>query len=135
MAGVNNASEQPTAILHQAGVRLLELDGQYAIGIWSDLDSAKLRRILRELKLNTLPIRYLDSNAVPERFKARHAIGEPVPSNVLAAMTDAPKEPWNARRKLLPNGTKFRKWKDEQQNPPRQQRQYRRRPWRRKKAA
>jgi hypothetical protein len=59
-------------VLNRAGVRVMKLDGIFTIGVWSDLDSPKLREALQTLDLARLPFLYLDGPGVPMRYKVRH---------------------------------------------------------------
>jgi hypothetical protein len=71
--------ELAASVLNQAGVRIMRLDGQFTIGVWSDLDGAKIRVALRSLGMDRLPVRYLDGAGIPLRYKLRRVEGEPVP--------------------------------------------------------
>jgi len=71
------------------------------IGVWSDLDSFELRRALRIVGMDQLPIRYLDGAHVPSEFKLRRVCGEPVPLGVLAAMEANAASPFTVRDRLL----------------------------------
>ena len=104
-------------VLNRAGVRLMQLEGVAAIGIWSDLDGPELRRALRTFGADQLPIRYLDGAGVPARYKLRRVAGEPVPMNVLAEMERHQDEPWKVRDRMLreirwcPMATSWAEWK------------------------
>jgi hypothetical protein len=89
-----------SAVLNQAGVRIMQLDGVTTIGIWSDLDGAEIRRALRTFGADQLPVRYLDGAGIPPRYKLRRVEGEPVPTNVLAEMERHPDEPWKVRDRM-----------------------------------
>jgi hypothetical protein len=47
-------------VLSAAGVRLIEIDGELIVGLWSDLDSLAVRQALHLFGSGELPIRYLD---------------------------------------------------------------------------
>jgi hypothetical protein len=78
--------ELAASMLSRAGVRIMRLDGQFTIGVWSDLDGAKIRVALRTLDMDHLPVRYLDGSGIPPRYRLRRVEGEPVPMSVLAEM-------------------------------------------------
>jgi hypothetical protein len=90
-----------SAVLNQAGVRIMQLDGVPTIGIWSDLDGPEIRKALRTFGEDQLPVRYLDGAGIPPRYKLRRVEGEPVPTNVLAEMEQHPDEPWKVRDRML----------------------------------
>ncbi len=88
-------------VLNRTGVRILALEGGAAIGVWIDLDGPEIRAALRTLGMGGLPVRYLDGDGVPMRYKVRRVEGDPVPMNVLAEMELHPTEPWNVRDRML----------------------------------
>ena len=90
-----------SAILNRAGVRIMQLDGDTTIGVWSDLDGPKVRAALGIYGSERLPVRYLDGAAVPMRYKLRRVEGEPVPRNVRSEMERNPREPWKVRDRML----------------------------------
>jgi len=106
-----------SAVLNQAGVRMMHLDGVPTIGIWSDLDGPDIRKALRRLGSDQLPVCYLDGTGVPARYKLRRVGGEPVPMNVLTEMERHPDEPWKVRDRMLQEGkwcsiaTSWPEWK------------------------
>jgi len=84
------------------GVRLLVLDGQAVIGLWSDLDGPHIRRAMEIFHNQDIPVRYLDGPGIPARYKARTMKGTPVPLEILEAMMRADAEPpWVVRDRLL----------------------------------
>jgi hypothetical protein len=87
--------------VNRSGCRQMDIDGVCTIGVWSDLDSAEIRRALAVLGKESFPMLYLDAPGVPDRYKVRAVPGEPVPSNVLAAMRGKPTAPWSVRDALL----------------------------------
>jgi hypothetical protein len=89
--------ELATSMLSVAGVRIMGLDGQITIGVWSDLNGANIRVALRALDMGHLPVRYLDGASIPVRYKLRRVEGEPVPMSVLAEMERHSAELWKAR--------------------------------------
>ena len=90
-----------SAIVNRAGIRIMALGGGATIGVWSDLDGPGVRAALQALGMSGLPVRYLDGDGVPMRYKLRRVEGEPVPMNVLAEMERHPAEPWKARDRML----------------------------------
>jgi hypothetical protein len=102
-----------SAVLGRTGVRLMRIDGMDIVGIWSDLDGAEVRAALRVYGSDQLPVRYLDGDGIPMRYKLRRVPGEPVPANVLIEMENhVAVEPWTIRDRMLeeiswsPNGTR-----------------------------
>jgi hypothetical protein len=90
-----------SSVLGRAGVRLMELETGFTVGVWSDLDSAELRAAIRVFHPDGVPsIRYLDSD-VPMKYKSRRVPGAPVPPDVLHAMEQNPEVPWEIRDRLL----------------------------------
>jgi hypothetical protein len=87
-----------SAILGQAGVRLMRLGGRDVVGVWSDSDSPVLRNALHVMGSGELPLLYLDVPGVPLRYKLRDVPGEPVPSHVRLEMERSP-EPWRVRNR------------------------------------
>ena len=75
----------------------MRLDGQFTIGVWSDLDGAKIRAALRTLDMDHLSVRYLDGAGIPLWYKLRRVEGEPVPMSVLAEMGRHSAEPRKVR--------------------------------------
>src|SRR5262249_32774002 len=69
-------------VLNGTGVPILRLDCTFVIGVWSDADGAEIREALRILKLDSLPIRYLDGAGIPVRYKVRRLNGELIPLSV-----------------------------------------------------
>lgn len=94
-------------VLARTGVRLVDLEPGFAIGVWSDLDGEELRRALAVFSENA-PVLYLDGPDVPMRYKVRDVPGEPVPLDVLHAMRAAEAagaKPWEVRNRLLKGKT------------------------------
>jgi hypothetical protein len=79
--------------LNQNGVRII--DGR-AVGIWSDLDSVRIRATLENAGVSHLPVMYLDAPETPDRYKLRNIPGDPVPDAVRRAM-EVSAEPWKVR--------------------------------------
>jgi hypothetical protein len=98
-----------TALLNRPGARIMRLETGDAIGIWSDLDSAAIRRALRILAMGELPIRYLDGSGIPLRYKLRRVDGDPVPDYVRREMEQS-LEPWKVRDQLLGPAWRFVPW-------------------------
>src|SRR5262249_1484810 len=88
-------------VLARAGVRLMQIDGELVIGMWSDRDSAEIRHALALFGSGDAPVRYLDGAGIPNRFKLRRVAGEPVPMDVLAEMERHPTRPWEIRDTML----------------------------------
>ena len=105
-----------SAVLSEAGVRLMQLDGVTTIGIWSDLDGPKVRAALAAFGSDQLPIRYLDGAGVPMRYKLRRVEGDPVPMSVLKEMELGPADPWKIRDQMLPKSVDWAEWKAAQLN-------------------
>jgi hypothetical protein len=110
--------EHASKVLARAGVRLIGGDhGVDYIGVWSDTDSAEVRAALRTYGNGHLPVKYLDGDGIPMKYKLRKVPGEPVPANVLAAMEHEPNQPWAVRDRMLkemgwsPNGMSWAEWK------------------------
>jgi hypothetical protein len=110
-------------VLGEAGVRLMEIDGRFTIGIWSDLDSPTLRDASRVFHPEGMPpVCYLDDAGSPIQYKLRSVEGEPVPLRVLAEMQRNPSEPWKARDRMLkemgwrPEGIPWAEWKAQELN-------------------
>jgi hypothetical protein len=95
------------ALLNRTGVRILECGN--AIGIWSDLDSAAIRRALRALGTSKLPTQYLDGPGVPLRYKLRRVSGDPCPEYVRLAM-ERSETPWTVREQMLGRAWRFVPW-------------------------
>jgi hypothetical protein len=87
-----------TTVFAQNGVRLIELNGQLHIGVWSDLDCPVLRAAIAVFHSEGVPVIYLDSELIPLRYKLRHIEGEPVPTHVREVMERSP-EPWKVRNR------------------------------------
>jgi hypothetical protein len=88
-------------VLAKAGVRLMELNGVFTVGVWAHRDSPKIRTALRCFHDEDPPVVYLDGSAVPNRYKPTRLAGEPVPLNVLHAMEKNPREAWVIRDRML----------------------------------
>jgi hypothetical protein len=108
---------QASAVLAQAGIRLMRINGVDYIGVWSDLDGPRVRAALAVFHPDGIPpVLYLDGD-VPMRFKLRKVPGEPVPAHVLAAMEEEPNQPWVIRDRMLkemnwsPDGIPWAEWK------------------------
>ena len=68
--------ERASNVLNRTGVRILALEGGTTIGVWSDLDGPEVRAALRTVRLDRLPIRYLDGEGIPIRYSARRVEGK-----------------------------------------------------------
>jgi hypothetical protein len=91
-----------TALLNQAGVRLMHLEAGAAIGVWSDLDSQAIRAALLRLGMGHMSVLYLDGPGVPDQYKLRRIPGDPVPNPVREAMEKS-REPWRIRSRMVCN--------------------------------
>ncbi|MGA8595759.1 MAG: hypothetical protein WB676_13665 [Bryobacteraceae bacterium] len=106
-----------SALLNREGVRIINVEGRFAIGVWSDRDSPEIREALRVLDMGELSIRYLDGDNVRDCYKERDVEGEPVPIAVLRAMEADPDAPWVIRGQMLatmgwsPNGVTWDEWR------------------------
>jgi len=89
-------------VLSDAGVRLMMIDGQMVVGIWSDLDSPRLRQALAFYENNHEPWRYLDGPGIPDKYKTRNVPGgeNPLPISVLMRMQQST-EPWVVRDEFI----------------------------------
>ncbi len=65
LSDLSKARQSARDFLNASGVRLMELDGGSAIGVWSDLDELEIRAALRTLEMDRLPIRLLDGDDLP----------------------------------------------------------------------
>lgn len=62
-------------VLNGAGVRIMQLADGTAIGVWSDLDRPEIRGALRCLEMDGLPVRHLDGDGIPSKYKYRKVDG------------------------------------------------------------
>lgn len=58
-------------LLNQVGACLMKLSDSYAVGVWVETDSPDLRRALEILRLDHLPVRFLEDPDIPQRYKVR----------------------------------------------------------------
>jgi hypothetical protein len=93
--------EKAIRTLNETGIRIINLDGGFFIGVWSDLDDPDIRKALQIAGLGDLGIRYPDGDDVPVKYKQRDVEGEPVPWRVLRAMEGAREKPWIVRDRML----------------------------------
>jgi hypothetical protein len=99
---VQDEASRAEQVLADSGVRLMELNGSFTIGIWSDLDSSELRDAIRTFHPDGMPpIRYLDGDGIPQDFQVRNVPGDAVPPSVREAMERNPTAPWETRDFLL----------------------------------
>src|SRR5260370_35975242 len=61
----------------------MKQNGASTIGVWSDMEGHEIRTTLQILQLDHLPVRFLDGDGIPVRYKLRRVEGEPVHSNVV----------------------------------------------------
>ena len=59
------------SILNRVGVRIMQLDGHFTVGIWRDLDGPEIREALCRLGMDHLAMRHLDGEGIPARYKVR----------------------------------------------------------------
>jgi hypothetical protein len=90
-----------STVLNRTGVRIMALEDGAAIGVWADLDGPEIRAALSILELDRLPIRFLDGDGIPMRYRQRRVPGEPVPLDVLIEMERAAADPWVVRDRKL----------------------------------
>jgi hypothetical protein len=64
-----------SGVLNRVGVRIMELDGVTTMGVWSDLDGPEVRAALRTMGGGEVPVRYLDGDGIPARYKVRRVTG------------------------------------------------------------
>ncbi len=62
-------------VLNGAGVRIMHLAGAATIGVWNDLDGPEIRSALRTLEMDGLPVRHLDEDGIPSKYKYRKIDG------------------------------------------------------------
>jgi hypothetical protein len=107
------------ALLGRVGMRLMNLDGEDVVGLWSDMDGPEVRAALAVFHPDGGRFAYLDGNDIPMRFRERRVAGEPVPASVLAAMAESPEEPWVVRDQMLsemgwsPRGSRGRRQREQ----------------------
>ncbi len=82
-----------TSSLNRAGVRMMILNGVPSIGVWSDSDGPEVRGALRILQMHKLPLRYLDGEEIPERYRTRRVDREPVRGVSLRRLNRTPSNP------------------------------------------
>jgi hypothetical protein len=92
---------QANEYLDRQGVVLIEINDVATMGVWSDRDSRDIRQALLMTGREEMPVKYLDAPDVPEQYKLRRVVGEPVPMSVLRAMQAEPNVPWEVRDRLL----------------------------------
>jgi hypothetical protein len=59
-------------VLNERGVRIMENPAgpeRLVLGVWRAMDSPELREAFKLLRLDRLPLRYLDGADIPERYK------------------------------------------------------------------
>src|SRR5262249_46706522 len=89
------------AYLRAREVRVIRIDDADVVGVWSDVDSATVRRAIAIVGWNNLPVKYLDSDSTPDRFKGSNLSDEPLPIEILRAMEKADRDPWAARDRMI----------------------------------
>ena len=98
---VSSEMDRASALLNWAGARLMRLEGVVTVGLWSDLDCPEIREALRVLGIGDAPVRYVDGSGIPDEYKLRLVVGDPVPLSVLRAMERRSADPWTVRDELL----------------------------------
>ena len=66
-----DAAQGAVDVLNNAGVRIMRIYDGTAIGVWSDLDGLEIRAALRTLEMDCLPVRHLDEDDIPNKYKYR----------------------------------------------------------------
>jgi hypothetical protein len=113
----NEVRAHANALLNREGVRILDLEFGLAIGVWCDRDGPHIREALRVMGWEGVPVKYLDGDNVPNRYKDRDVDGEPVPIAVLRAMEAEVDAPWMIRDRMLaemgwqPEGMTWEEWR------------------------
>src|SRR5215831_17491244 len=87
-----------SAIFARTGVRLISLDGQLHIGVWSDLDSPAVRAAIAIFHPEGVPVIYLDGPLTPMKYRLRRVSGEPVAALIREEMERSSK-PWKVRNR------------------------------------
>ena len=93
--------ERACRFLELSEVRRINVAGETTVAIWSNIDSASIRGALKVVGWDSLKVKYLDSPAVPIRYKVSNLDGDPVPLEVLAEMEAADDQPWEVRDRLM----------------------------------
>jgi hypothetical protein len=65
------------AILNDAGVRIMILDGKYILGVWRDAYTSEVRAAVESLLMGHMPVRFLEDPDIPLRYKVRHGVVPP----------------------------------------------------------
>jgi hypothetical protein len=100
---INGAS----AVLGRYGARLIRMNGEMRVGIWSWLDCPAVRDALKVMQSGGSKVIYLDDQSfdLPVRFKLcacnRRLDSDPVPAVVIEAMNQTSEKPWLVRDALL----------------------------------
>lgn len=90
-------SGRPSVLLDLTGCRLIRLDDVFTIGIWRDLDAPELRGAIAVAGLVNLPVRFLDEDDLPERYRVRSLRAPLRPPDVTF-------QQWLQLHEALPNG-------------------------------
>ncbi len=70
-----NTEQASLDVLNRAGVRIMRLVEGTTIGVWNDSDGPEIRGALRTLKMDCLPVRHLDGDGIPSKYKYRKIDG------------------------------------------------------------
>ena len=70
-----NTAQASLDVLNRAGVRIMKLADATSIGVWSDLDGPEIRCALRTLEMDGLPVRHLEGDGIPSKYKYRKIDG------------------------------------------------------------
>lgn len=101
-ATADEVPDWAAAEIERTGARFLSIGGRGLVaGVWSDLDSLKLRDALEAAGGAGVPVVYLDGPEVPTRYKGRAVPGDPVYLDVLGEMMTAAGNPWQVRDRRL----------------------------------
>lgn len=95
----DNIPAWAAAEIERTGARFLSIGGDRVAGVWSDLDSLRLRDALEAAGGAGVRVVYLDGPEVQPRFKGRAVAGDPVPLETLRAMMSA-ELPWEVRDRM-----------------------------------
>lgn len=79
-------TDRAVRLLNRAGTRIMRTDAGITIGLWSDKDAPHIRAALLTLGMDGLPVRYLDGEGIPARYKVRGVAGQPVALSKLREM-------------------------------------------------
>jgi len=64
------AVEHASALLNGIGARIIRLNDSHTIDLWRERDGQEVRSALITLRMDELPVRYLDEDGTPESYKS-----------------------------------------------------------------